>query len=151
MIPQPETRPVPAKAMVRLLDDYAVICRGHRIVVPVAFRFDGASIPSQGWHATYTPWHPVVLGPACIHDWLYCSHQVERTEADLIFHELLIANGASLYRAWLMREAVEMFGGWAWEYSDEDIKKLRTLYRLVRRRKNFEEYCFPMTLIHEGD
>ena len=150
MIPQPETRPIPAKAMVRLLRDYTVICRGHHIVVPVAFPFDGASVPPQGWHATYTPWHPVVLGPACVHDWIYVSHQVSKAEADLIFHDLLIANGASAYRAWLMREAVEMFGGSAWEHSDEDVEKLRTLYRVIRRRTNFEEYHFPVHLIEES-
>lgn len=147
MIPQPEIRPVPAKAMVRLLRDYAVICRGHRIVAPVAFMFDGASIPPQGWHATYTPWHPIVLGPACGHDWLYKSHQVSRAEADLILYELLIANGADPHRAWLMREAVEMFGGWAWEYNREDVYQLRLLYQVIRRRKNFADYCFPMEVI----
>lgn len=147
MIPQPEIRPVPSKAMVRLLDDYTVICRGHRIVVPVAFCFDGASVPPQGWHATYTPWHPVVLGPACVHDWIYCSHQVSRAEADLILYDLLIANGADSHRAWLMREAVEMFGRWAWEYNREDRRKLEVLFRVIRLRANFAEYCFPMEVI----
>lgn len=151
MIAQPELRPIPHKGMYRLLEDYAIISRGHRIVVPGAFRFDGASIPSIGWRRTYTPFHPVVMAAALVHDCIYLFHQVPRDEGDLIFHDILIRNNADPERAWIMREAVEMFGGPHWEYSRRDLYELRLLYRVIRRRENFEEYGFPVNLIQGDD
>jgi len=133
--------------MYRLLADYRITEKEHRICVPILFKFDGASVPSFGWTATYTPFHPVVITAACVHDWLYSNHQVERDVADDIFHEILIKAGAERDRAWIMWQAVRVGGGWAWEHNDKDIQKLQTLYEGIKHREKFDDYHFPMEVL----
>lgn len=147
MIHQPELRPLPNKGMYRLVEDYAIISLGHRIVVPGAFRYDGASIPAGAWRLTYTPYHPVVMAPALIHDWVYCNHQVGRALGDKIFYDILLRNGADDETAWVMWQAVHRFAGFAWDWSERDVYELRLLHRVIQRRENFEEYRFPMEAI----
>jgi len=151
VIVQPVIRPIPGRRMVRLVADYAVEALGHRIVVPAAFRYDGASVPPIGWRATYTPFHPVVLGPASAHDWCYISHCIPRDQADDVLYDLLLRNGADDKRAWLMWWAVTEFGASAWEWKDRDLYELRLLWRILRRRASdrLELYGFPIHIIEE--
>jgi hypothetical protein len=145
----PKLKPLPRKDLWRLLEDYRIIAQGVTVVVPIAFEFDGASVPWFGWQATYTPASPKVIAAALAHDWLYLNHQTEKPVADKIFREILLRCGADPERSWIMYQAVAVAGGSAWEHSDEDVEVLRRLYRIIRRRENFEEYCFPMDLIEE--
>jgi len=151
VIAQPVIRPIPGRNMMRLVEDYEVTSLGHRIVAPGGFRSDGASIPPIGWHATYTPWHPVVLGPAVMHDWCYLSHVIPREIADDVFYDVLLRNGADETRAWLMVWAVAEYGGPAWEWQDRDLYELRLLWRILRRRASdrLELYGFPADIIEE--
>lgn len=143
----PKLKPLPRKEMWRLLEDYHTIARGIKVVVPVAFEFDGASIPWFGWQATYTPSSPKIITAALVHDWLYANHQTDKKTADKILRELLTRCGADPERSWIMYQAVAVAGGSAWEYCDEDIERLRHLYRAIRRRPNFDEYHFPMEVL----
>jgi len=148
MIAQPTLRPVPHKAMYRFArEDYAVESKGVLITIPIAFRYNGASVPPCGWQATYYPTHPVVMVPSGAHDWLYTNHQVPRKLADDIFYDLLIRNGADQEAAWIMWQAVVLFGGPAWERTERDLYELRRLYQIIRRRPNFEAYHFPMEVL----
>jgi len=51
------------------------------------------TIPSLGWQAVYTPFDPIVMPPALVHDWLYSNHQVSKEDADTILRQLLKGNG----------------------------------------------------------
>lgn len=150
MIPQPLLRPIPARAEYRLVRDYEVISDGYRIVVPRCFSCDLASIPAIGWHATYTPHHPLVAAAALVHDWLYFSHQVTRQEADLIFLDLLLRNGADSTKSWIMFKAVVVAGGGAWKRCKHSQDKAWNLYRILRRVGRFEEYGFPVGLLGDN-
>jgi len=149
-VKQPKLRPVPAKGMFRLVDDYTIRSKGFEVCVPALFRFDGASIPPFGWRATYTPFHPRVLAPACVHDWLYCNHQTTREDADSIFYDLLLRNGADKEKARIMWKAVSAAGGPHWAHSKRDVYELTRLYRMIKWHANFHEYRFPVEVV-EGD
>lgn len=141
---QPNLSPLPEKNQYLLLDDYKVFYGNIKIVVPAGFIYDGASVPFVGWLPTYTPFHPDVMGPALIHDWLYSSHQVDRKTADTIFYDLLVLNTAGKVKAKLMYSGVRVGGGPHWDMSDKDREKLELLYPLIKTRPNFEEYHFPV-------
>jgi len=146
MLPQPVVRPIPSRALVRLVEDYEAFSCGHCVVVPAGFRFDGASVPPIGWQVTYPPWHPVVLAPALVHDWCYISHCLPRSTADNLFHSMLVRNGAAPGKAWIMWRAVVRAGAAHWEWSEEDLYELRLLWRILRRRGpgRLDRYGFPM-------
>ena len=146
---QPRLKPVPRKELYLLLEDYFIISRQHEILVPALFRYDGASIPPFAWHATYTPFHPHVMAPALVHDWLYVNHQIRREEADLVFMDLLVRNGVNEKMAWVMYQAVDFGGGEHWNYSSDDKYELNRLFKMCKWRKNLHEYNFPMTVISQ--
>jgi len=144
---QPNLSPVPWEDQYYLNDDYTIMYGDIKIVVPWAFTFDGASIPSIGWRLTYTPFHPKVMAPALTHDWPYLTHQVPREVADQMFYDRLILNGADPKKARWMHWAVEKFGGAHWERNQKDIKKLQKLYPLIKDSPRFNEYCFPVDVL----
>lgn len=98
--------------------EWALIAPLHYgdMVVPVGFITDLASIPR--------PFRPILdrtgksRKPAVLHDFLYCQHKLERSEADWIFLEALESEGVSLPVRWAMYLAVRA-GGWAyWDKRD---------------------------------
>lgn len=46
-----------------------------------------------------------------MHDALYCHNLLPREVCDALLYEMLIVSGADKARAWLMYQAVRMFGG----------------------------------------
>lgn len=81
------------------------------IIAPRGFLSDGASIPKPAWSIIGSPMDEY-LEEAVIHDLLYSSwnHEYTRSEADLIFRELMWNNDISrvkLSTMWLM---VRLFG-----------------------------------------
>jgi len=141
---QPSLCPVPQHDKYYLLNDYPVKYGNIKITVPAMFIFDGASIPWFAWLSTYTPFHPDVMGPAVVHDWLYLNHQTVRNVADEIFYDLLILNGANIVKSKLMYKAVKLAGKTYWKHDRQDYDKLLQLYILTRTRPNFKEYHFPL-------
>lgn len=139
MIPQPLIEPVPDMGMVRLMADYP-----HKYgLVPSWFAVNGASIPPFAWPLIYTPFHPIVLGPSVPHDWLYLTHAVSRAEADLLFYEMLLENGADPIRAQNMYTAVRIAGRYFWTQTQADLDRLAYMYGFCRGRAEFDAYGFP--------
>lgn len=89
---------------------------GILVRIPCGYVCDLASVPAFAWASTYPPSHPLVALAALVHDWLYQSHECTRSQADAVFHELLILGDCSRWRAWLMWAAVRVFGGPAWRH-----------------------------------
>jgi hypothetical protein len=117
------------------------------IVVPKYFSYDGASIPSFAWIAIYTPFDPIVMLPALIHDWLYGTHQVEREDADRALLSLLLSNGVPHAKADAIYRAVRYFGGAAWENTEDDLNYFRWLrQRLIDEGIDVAKYHFPPEL-----
>jgi hypothetical protein len=115
---------------------------GRSVKVPPGFSFDGATIPWPLWRRYYSPFDPVVMTPALVHDWLYCSHEMSRSEADDWFRDLLIGSGVPTYKAWLMWTAVDRMGGRYWPNTDPDLAYLRGLRDRLPESEQFR-YCWP--------
>jgi len=145
---QPEVSPVPHQKQYILLNDYTIKWGKEKIIVPEYFLFDGASIPSIGWKIFFTPFNYYVLMPALAHDWVYVSHQLSRKDADIMFRDLLIRNGVITAKANSMKKILQLFGGKAWEWQKEDIKKMHLLYSLIKTSPRFEDYKFPMEILN---
>ncbi len=82
------------------------------IKVPKEFITDFASVPRflWGWIPYWGKWGKASV----IHDYLYHTHQVERSIADAIFYEAMLVEGTNSKVARLMYYAVRL-GGWlAW-------------------------------------
>ena len=127
--------------------DYKLELGEATVVVPKYFRFDGASIPAAAWPFSYTPFHPDVMLPSLIHDWMYYNHQEDRDVADDIFYTLLKENGVSNVAATAMWVAVKLGGGLVWDNDEEDIGMMIQLCKKVYRRPNFDRYRFPDEII----
>ena len=141
--PQPNISPVPEKRKYLLLDDYKITIGGIDTCVPALFEFDGASIPRYGWQVTYTPFHPVVMLPALVHDWHFYNHQVDLQTANDIFYNLLLKTGANKIKARIMYRAVQIGGPSRWKTGKKERQYLKELHTLVKFRPNYDEYCFP--------
>lgn len=127
-----------------LIEDFKIDYQGAMIVVPKYFSYDGASIPSFGWQAIYTPFDPIVMLPALVHDWLYTNHQIQRDQADKLFRKLLKDNGVPPPKVETMYRAVQFFGAAAWDNSSDDIKYLRWLKKkLIDNGIDVSPYQFP--------
>ncbi len=78
------------------------------VAVPAGFITDLASVPR-------VPFIWFLAGgagnlAAVIHDYLYRSTQIEKRVADQVFYEALLDTGTPRWRAWLMYQAVVLFG-----------------------------------------
>lgn len=144
MMVQPSMSPVPFRNMWCNDFDFEVEVRGHKIVVPGFFLFDGASIPKILWALAYHPFDTRVIMAALVHDWLYWNHQVSKEEADLIFLTLLLMNGTDPLKAHLMYEAVAKFGESSWALKEEEKPLLQLLYLMVKDSPRFVEFHFPV-------
>ena len=80
-----------------------------RVVVPVGFRTDFASVPRFFWRV-FPPvgdwWRA-----AAMHDYLYDATRVSKALADAMFWEGLIADDVPVWTRRLMYWAVRLFGG----------------------------------------
>lgn len=92
--------------------DFTVTFEDKDITVPTGFIYDGASIPKIGlvWMITYTNFHPKVMTPALIHDYLYTTGSHGKDFADRFFRTLLLKNGVPKIKAGMMYKAVKHFG-----------------------------------------
>lgn len=89
----------------------AVYVNDKTYLIPAGFKTDLASIPKPLWWL-YAPNDSETISASILHDWLYCCvKNVTRKEADLIFYQALIDNGASYYKAFKYYTAVRLFGG----------------------------------------
>ena len=144
---QPIVIPHATENTYELSRDYKLELDNVAVIVPKYFRFDGASIPAPAWMFTYTPFHPDVMLPSLIHDWMYYNHQADRDIADDLFFTLLKNNGVSNFMANLMWGAVKAGGEFVWDNDEEDIEMLTVLCRKVFGRPNFEGYKFPRGIV----
>jgi hypothetical protein len=92
-----------------LLAPFVVDVEGAAIVVPEGFVTDFASVPRLP--ITYMLFANIGHRGAVVHDYLYSTGEVPREYADLIFKELLLAEGVGEFRANAMYLGVRAAGG----------------------------------------
>ena len=73
---------------------------------------DFASVPQFLWF--WLPYWGKYGKAAVLHDYLYGSHEVERSIADAIFYEAMLVGGTKKWKARLMYWGVRLFGRMAW-------------------------------------
>lgn len=144
---QPVLQPLPDKELYRLVEDYEIDVHNVDVVVPAGFIYDGASIPAYAWQAMYTPFHPKVMAPALVHDWLYSIHKVSRDSADEILSTMLEMNGVSTVKAFAVFQAVQMAGEPHWQNNRDDHARLVALCAAVMQAKNFSRYGFSTEIV----
>jgi hypothetical protein len=92
---------------------YASDVAGRTFIVPRGFRTDLASVPRL----------PIIFWltgassneAACIHDFLYSTHEVDRATADAVLREASAVTGVPAWRRWLMYWGVRIWGGSHWK------------------------------------
>ncbi|MDW6005423.1 DUF1353 domain-containing protein [Vibrio mangrovi] len=113
-------------------EDFGVVHQEQAIWVPKFFQYDGASIPSAAYGIIGTPFNPRFMKAAVVHDWLYYTHMLSRSDADQLFYELLRESGVRKIKAVLMREAVEGFGHFYWDNDEDDTEYLSELAGMIQ-------------------
>ena len=95
----------------------------ERIIVPVDFITDFASVPRMFW---------AIISPvdkhgkaAVVHDYCYYYATYNRKKSDLIFYEALHALNVEPWKAWCMYKAVRVGGMYAWMKHRRREKKER--------------------------
>jgi len=100
----------------QLIKDYKIRLADNRIItVPSGFETDFASVPRLFWRIV-PPWGR--YSPAAVvHDFLYHTGMLRRSEADRIFLELMKRLSVPFWKRRMMYWAVRV-GGWkAWNNS----------------------------------
>ncbi len=95
---------------------------GRTIRVPPGFESDGCSVPRFFWRLVFPPSDTNALRAGLAHDYIYRHHPDGWTkcDADLMFFNLLVADGVPKWRAWLAYLGVKYFGFWAWNANKKE-------------------------------
>lgn len=143
-------RPVDKPDPNKLTDAYEVAAdistdyNNVTIRVPKLFQYDGASIPEIGWYSIGTPFTPRLMLASVFHDWIYHTHQIERSAADDLFHLLLRRSGVPKDKALAMKTAVDLFGGNYWKNDKDDIAYIKRLKdQIIQDGRNPADYGIP--------
>jgi hypothetical protein len=90
--------------------DFRVTVDTNELIIKKGFRTDLASIPKPLW-SVISPMQSSYVYPAILHDYLYSGMiNITRVDADQIFYDALLFEGASGYTANKMWLAVRLFG-----------------------------------------
>jgi hypothetical protein len=105
---------------------------GATIFVPKFFQYDGSSIPSALWPLMGSPFHPSFMLAAVFHDWIYHTHQIPREDADNLVHKMLIEDGVSRAKAWLMYNTIDLVGESYWTNDPDDDGYIKRLTKRIK-------------------
>ena len=108
-----------------LLEDFVVFTSKYKIVVKKGFDFDAASIPKVLWSVIGSPMDGKYVPGAVIHDGLYASGIISRSEADEVFLEIMKADGVSYAKRYAMYWAVRSCGGISWKDNMDEFDKYK--------------------------
>jgi hypothetical protein len=107
----------------KLQNDFSYENDSVKITVKSGFLTDGASIPKAFWSIVGNPLESDLLKPAIIHDGLYTLMKLSRLESDNLLKEMLLFNGASKAKVFLVYYAVRLFGNSHWKKDTSDKMK----------------------------
>jgi hypothetical protein len=107
----------------KLQDDFSYENDFIKVSVKSGFTTDGASIPRPFWSIIGNPLEDDLLKPAIIHDGLYALKLLKREESDKLLKEMLLFNGTSKVKTYLICYLVRLFGGMHWDKDTKDKMK----------------------------
>lgn len=121
--------------------DYCLQYGAWRVSILAGFVSDLLSIPRVAWRLVGHPAQGLAQPAGVVHDALYCTQLLPRAVADAYFYRLLLANGVSRCRAWVMFRAVRAFGGAVWRSKTAaQIAEARRYVSVIStRRVQFEQ------------
>lgn len=93
---------------------------GRTWQVPNGYRSNGASIPKIFWSFTGGPWSGAYTNAAIVHDYFCEFIGPPSDEVHRMFYSAMRANGVPERKAWVMYQAVEVFGR-NWEIVDQNV------------------------------
>jgi hypothetical protein len=108
----------------KLQDDFSYENDYIKVVVKSGFTTDGASIPKVLWSIVGNPLEDDLLKPAIIHDGMYALMQLPRLTCDKLLKEMLLFNGVSKVKAYLIYYSVRLFGLSNWRKDTKNMIKL---------------------------
>jgi hypothetical protein len=117
----------------KTLEDIVVSSLGYRITVKKGLETDFASIPQIFWSIIGAPTTGLYLKPSIVHDALYMSEAVERSEADAIFLDLMKQQGVSWLKRNIMYSAVRVGGMFVWNSHKPDTVLENKQYIRIER------------------
>jgi hypothetical protein len=124
----PLVEPIPRIQKYILKEDYQVsfnlvtdvgTVEQMTVRVPKSFIYNGASIPRPFWTLFTTPFNPLVMAPALVHDWIYYTHHIDRLVSDKLFKVMCEANGISAIKSYVKYRAIRFGGYFSWKSFDE--------------------------------
>ncbi|MBQ4880254.1 DUF1353 domain-containing protein [Pseudoalteromonas luteoviolacea] len=115
-----------------LVEDFSYEINGNVRWVPRFFQYDGASIPIAAYYLVGTPFNPRYMQAALVHDWLYHTHEVSRSDADNLFYVMLCESGVRTSTALIIKFAVDKFGASYWRNNDDDLAYKQELEDRIR-------------------
>ncbi len=143
---KPTLRPEPCKFYPDeqgyiVVDDWGFAAvDGKKYTVPAGFWFNGGSIPSAFWQATFTPFDSRIVHGFLAHDWMYSTHCCDKTTADHTLQKIIDDAGLSVKGA-LVASAVFLFGGSSWKLEAVDKLYIHSLRKtIIENGKSPHEY-----------
>lgn len=88
------------------------------ITVKAGFDFDFASVPKIITNILPKNGQEYDRA-ACLHDALYASNWLPKSECDRLLYEAMLADGVNKTKAWTMYQAVKWFGGSAYKPNND--------------------------------
>jgi hypothetical protein len=104
----------------KLQDNFGYENDSIKVTIKSGFITDGASIPKLFWNIIGNPFEDDLLKPSIIHDGLYTCMQLQRESCDKLLKEMLLFNGVSKIRTYLIYYAVRIFGSSHWNKDTSD-------------------------------
>jgi len=105
----------------------------YKVVVAQGFVTDGASIPRLFWGIIGCPLRGKYVGSAIIHDGLYASHRLSKSEADKFFLEMMKHNGVGVIRRYAMYYAVKIFGRSSYRKSEDVVHRNKKVVKVIEK------------------
>ena len=115
-----------------LLEDLVYDGSKFKITVKKGFDFDAISIPKIFWTLVDSPFTGRAVRSATVHDALYASQILPKSECDKIFLEAMKDDGVSYIKRNAMYMAVKVGGASAYE-DTEDIEKYKSLIEVIEK------------------
>ena len=115
-----------------LLEDLVYDGSKFKITVKKDFDFDAISIPKIFWTLVDSPFTGRAVRSATVHDALYASQILPKSECDKIFLEAMTEDGVNYAKRNAMYMAVKIGGNSAYE-DTEDLEKYKSLIEVIEK------------------
>ena len=115
-----------------LLEDLVYDGSKFKITVKKGFDFDAISIPKVFWTLVDSPFTGRAVRGAAVHDALYASQILPKSECDKIFLEAMTEDGVSYAKRNAMYMAVK-FGGSSAYNDTEELEKYKGLIEVIEK------------------